>query len=172
MDVVGRFREQWEKERPDIDTSCLEAWGRLKRTAAVFDRGLMPAMGEHGLSIADFEVLAALRRSGPPYQLRPAELTRSLIVTAGAITNRLDNLERRGLISRARLAGDRRGHAVLLTPEGVQIFDPALDAVIERSEALLTPILAELDQLLTILRTLADAMEPDERNGGIPDNQG
>ncbi len=137
MDAVDFFSAQWAAERPDIDVEPIAAWGRLKRTASLFDSALAKTLEDYDLNLAEFEVLAALTRSGTPYEMRPTELTHSLIITPGAVTARLATLERRGLIARRRDERDGRVQLVTLSAKGFHAFQPALAAIIAKSSELL-----------------------------------
>lgn len=136
-DAVDLFSAQWRRERPGMDVAPIEAWGRLKRTAHLFDKKLVEVLEECDLTMAEFEVLAALVRGGPPYEARPTELTRSLIVTPGAVTARLTSLERRGLIARRHHEEDGRVQLVTLTANGMRRFEPAFDRIVEHLREIL-----------------------------------
>ncbi|MFE4516552.1 MarR family winged helix-turn-helix transcriptional regulator [Kitasatospora sp. NPDC056783] len=125
-DHVDRIVAQWGAERPDLDVSPMEVFGRLKRLYRLVDAELNRTFAEHGLDAASFDVLATLKRSGPPYRLTPTGLMRSAMVTSGAITQRLDRLEARGLVTRDRSDQDGRSREVALTPEGHALIDRAL----------------------------------------------
>ena len=105
-------------------------WSDGKRAANLLDRILAQGMEACGLSMGEFEVLAALVRGGPPFESRPSELTRSLIITPGAVTARLAALERRGFIARRPDASDGRVQLVALTAKGLHVFEPALEEVV------------------------------------------
>jgi DNA-binding MarR family transcriptional regulator len=97
--------------------------GRLHRLAAALDAELRVVFVEEGLSDGDFDVLAALRRAGAPYELTPGELAATTMVTSGAVTKRLDRLEERGLVTRTVCAEDARSRKVRLTTDGVALMD-------------------------------------------------
>lgn len=123
LDHVGRIMAQWAQERPDLDVSPQGIIGRLHRLADALDAELRPVFAEAGLSDGEFDVLAALRRSGAPYELTPGELGSSTMVTSGAVTKRVDRLARAGLVTRAVSAADARSREVRLTPAGVELID-------------------------------------------------
>ncbi|MER6303231.1 MarR family transcriptional regulator [Kitasatospora sp. NPDC001539] len=125
-DHVDRVVAQWAVERPELDVSPMEVFGRLKRLYRLVDAELNRTFARHGLDAASFDVLATLRRSGPPYRLTPTRLMQSAMVTSGAITQRLDRLEARGLVTRTRSDQDGRSRDVELTPEGHALIDRAL----------------------------------------------
>src|SRR6476619_6334225 len=100
QDGVDVILEQWRRERPELDHSPVGVVGRISRLARELEQRLEPIYREHGLEPGWHDVLATLRRSGPPYQLRPSELTGTLMLTSSGTTKRLDRLEQAGLIAR------------------------------------------------------------------------
>ncbi|MEU3574554.1 MarR family transcriptional regulator [Kitasatospora sp. NPDC036755] len=137
-DHVDRVVAQWGAERPDLDASPMEVFGRLKRLYRLVDAALNRTFAEHGLDAASFDVLATLKRSGPPYRLTPTGLMQSAMVTSGAITQRLDRLEARGLVTRTRSDQDGRSREVVLTPEGHDLIDRALPDHLATEHRMLT----------------------------------
>jgi DNA-binding MarR family transcriptional regulator len=143
MDAVDVFSAQWTHERPGMNVEPIEAWGRLKRSAHLFEKALSQVLDECDLNMAEFEVLSALVRLGAPYETRPTELTSSLIITPGAVTARLSTLERRGLIARRPHHVDGRVQLVALSAKGLRLFEPAFDRIVERCGELLDELTAE-----------------------------
>ena len=123
-DAVDHLLAQWAQQRPDLDVSPMGVIGRLSRAARLVEAQLRSAFAAHDLDAASFDVLATLRRHDRA--LSPTELMRSAMVTSGAITQRLDRLEARGLVTRAPREGDGRGVVVALTPAGRALIDRAL----------------------------------------------
>jgi DNA-binding MarR family transcriptional regulator len=159
-DPVDRILEQWRTVRPDVDVSPMAVVGRLSRASRLVDAQLSRTFEDHGLDRASFDVLATLRRSGGV--LTPGELTRSAMVTSGAITQRLDRLETRGLISRARSATDGRGVHVRLTDAGRTVIDAALpDHVATENRVLAALTETQRAALTDALRTLLAALGDD-----------
>ncbi|MEU8510489.1 MarR family transcriptional regulator [Kitasatospora sp. NPDC048722] len=163
-DHVDRVVAQWGAERPDLDVSSMEVFGRLKRLFRLVDTELNRTFGEHGLDAASFDVLATLRRSGPPYRLTPTGLMQSAMVTSGAITQRLDRLEARGLVTRTRSEQDGRSREVALTPEGHDLIDRALPAHLATEYRMLAGLddvqtAAFVDAMRTLLAFLGDSAE-------------
>ncbi|MFA6576099.1 MAG: MarR family transcriptional regulator, partial [Nocardioides sp.] len=117
-DHVGRIMAQWGVERPDLDVSPQGIIGRLHRLAVQLDEELRPVFAAAGLSDGDFDVMAALRRSGAPYELSPGQIADTTMVTSGAVTKRLDRLEGAGLVSRRTSTDDGRARRVRLTERG------------------------------------------------------
>ena len=136
-DHVDRVREQWRDVRPDLDTSPIEIVARIGRLAAFFDQSVNELMGRHGLARSSWDVLASLRRAGPPYELSPTELYRGLMRTSGAMTNRLRRLEQSGLIERVPDPGDGRGLLVRLTDAGLDRVDTVAAEHMENERRLL-----------------------------------
>src|SRR5687767_10077382 len=114
-DEVDRLVQAWQRERPDLDISPMEVLSRITRLARHLDRARRQAFAAHDLETWEFDVLAALRRSGKPYELSPGRLLRETLVTSGTMTNRVDRLAARGLVRRAPDPADRRGVLVQLT---------------------------------------------------------
>jgi DNA-binding MarR family transcriptional regulator len=123
MDAVERIVEQWREQRPDLDTDPMLVVGRLLRVAQLVDSALRPPFVAAGLGQGDFDVLAALRRAGPPYARTAGELRRELLVTSGAVTKQVDRLAARGLVRRDVGAPDARVRRISLTPGGVALVD-------------------------------------------------
>jgi DNA-binding MarR family transcriptional regulator len=138
-DVVDRIVGQWQAERPDLDVSPIAVIGRISRLSRLIDRRLGENFARHGLENWMYDVLATLRRCGPPHELTAGELVGQSMVTTGAITNRIDRLADRGLVER-HTAGDRRKVIVRLTPDGLAV----VDAVVESHLATEREILAVL----------------------------
>jgi DNA-binding MarR family transcriptional regulator len=153
VDHVGRIQQQWERERPDLDVSPQGIYGRLHRLGDRLREELMVGFRQFGLGEGEFDVLAALRRAGAPYELAPGELARHTMVTTGAATKRIDRLEAAGLVSRHVSAVDGRGRVVALTDAGRRVIDDAFTAHIANEHRLLEPLSAkdrvDLERLLT-----------------------
>ena len=159
-DPVDRILEQWRTVRPDVDVSPMAVIGRLSRASRLVDVELGRTFAGHGLDAASFDVLATLRRSGGV--LSPGELTRSAMVTSGAITQRLDRLEARGLVTRARNSADGRGVHVRLTDDGLRLIDAALPDHVATEHRVLAALTATQRTALTdALRTLLAALGDD-----------
>ena len=154
--------EQWKRERPDLDVTATGVFGRIARIAALVERSMDRAFGPDGLTAADFIVLAALRRSGKPYQLTPTALSRSMMVSSGGTTKRLDRLETRGLIRRDPHPTDRRGTLVTLTTAGLSTIDTVEAKNVQNEKRLLAPLTrTERANLTQLLRELLLPLERD-----------
>ena len=127
-DRIGLIREQWARERPELDSSGFAQVGRLLLLGKLLERRVSRVLSALDLQLWAFDVLATLRRQGPPYQLTPTELSRATLLTPGAMTNRIDRLEARGLVRREAEPSDRRGVRVLLTEAGIELVDRAIEA--------------------------------------------
>ncbi|WP_026874846.1 MarR family winged helix-turn-helix transcriptional regulator [Jiangella gansuensis] len=155
QDEVDRLTEAWRHERPDLDVSPMEVLSRVSRLARHLDRARRAAFAEHGLEPWEFDVLAALRRAGEPYELSPGVLLGQTLVTSGTMTARVDKLTARGLVSRRRDEDDRRAVRVRLTELGKRSVDAALEGLLAGERELLAGLADdERVQLADLLRTL------------------
>lgn len=162
-DFTDKLLADWKRERPEIDENLFALFGRLQRAGRSFDREVARALGSHGLKVSEFLVLAALRRSGPPYSLTPTELFKSLLITSGTITKRIERLENRHLVERRPDPADGRGTQVYLTPAGKALVDEAVAAPGEEPYQWLQKVLTPLERKLfeRILRKMLRARESD-----------
>ncbi len=161
-DHVDDILAQWARERPDLDAAPMGVVGRLSRLTRYMERAMEGVYAAYGLSGWGFDVLASLRRAGPPYRLTPTALYNATMVTSGAMTNRLDRLERAGLIERLPDPHDGRGNLVALTPRGREAVDAAVAAHIADENELLAPLRPEeRDMLARLLRALLVSFEGD-----------
>ena len=159
-DDVDRLVEAWRRERPDLDTAPMEVLSRVTRLARHLDRARRSAFAEHGLEPWEFDVLAALRREGPPYELSPGRLLASTMVTSGTMTARVDKLVDRGLVSRRPDPLDRRGVLVRLTASGRTAVDAALARLLASEEELLAALgAAERAELTDLLRRVVAPLD-------------
>ncbi len=159
-DEVDQIVAAWRRERPDLDVAPLQILSRVSRLARQLDRDRRAAFAGHDLETWEFDVLAALRRSGEPYQLSPGQLVSQTLVTSGTMTNRIDRLQSQGLVERGPDPTDGRGVLVRLTHDGRARVDTALAALLQRER----DFLADLDddaraQLAGLLRRLAVRFE-------------
>ena len=161
-DHVARIQAEWARERPEIDVSPQGVIGRLHRLAARLTDELVPVYTAHGLTEGEFDVLAALRRAGAPFERAPGELARFTMVTTGAMTKRVDRLEEAGLVARRASEVDGRGKVVALTPAGHELIDATFTEHIANEHRLVAALdPAERDSLEQILTTwLARLDEP------------
>ena len=158
-DHLDKVLEQWAAVRPDLDASPMGVIGRLSRLARVIDTELHRTFAEHDLDRSSFDVLATLRRNDRP--LTPAELMRSSMITSGAVTQRVDRLAARGLVTRTPSPIDGRVVHISLTDEGRALIDRALPDHVANEHRILAA-LNEEDRaaLVDLLRRLLTSLEP------------
>jgi len=156
-DEVDRLVEAWHRERADLDLAPVEVFSRISRLARLLDRARRRAFTAHRIEPWEFDVLAALRRAGAPYQLSPGRLLHETLVTSGTMTNRVDRLAGRGLVDRLPDPGDRRGVLVRMTAEGRSTVDAAFEELLAHERDLLAALPADdratLATLLKVLMT-------------------
>jgi DNA-binding MarR family transcriptional regulator len=155
-DEVDRIVEAWSRERPDLDFSPLQVLSRVGRLSKHLDRARRTAFAASGLEPWEFDVLAALRRAGAPYQLSPKALLQQTLVSSGTMTNRIDGLVTRQLVERRTDPHDGRGVLVVMTDLGREAVDAAISELIA-GEAELLEALSRADQerLSALLRKLS-----------------
>jgi DNA-binding MarR family transcriptional regulator len=158
-DVVDTILAQWRAERPDVDCTPFGVIGRISRLSRILERELRVVFAEYGLESWEFDVLATLRRSAPSYRLPIGGLLPATLVTSGALTNRVDRLEAKGLVFRAPAGDDRRSVQVGLTDRGRALVDEILPRHMDNERRLLTALpAAERTALADGLRTLLVAL--------------
>jgi DNA-binding MarR family transcriptional regulator len=166
-DEVDELVAAWRVQRPDLDVAPLQVLSRVSRLAKHLDIARRGAFAGHGLEAWEFDVLSALRRAGPPFQLTPGALLRATLVTSGTMTNRIDRLAAGGLVRREPDPRDRRGVLVTLSEQGKAVVDAALTDLLDREQALLAGLGEDQrQQLADLLRTLLapfDAADRDAR---------
>lgn len=159
-DKLDEMIDQWRAEKPDLEVGVMASAGRILAVAGQIDRRLGAAAAEHGLDRGQGDVLFTLRRAGRPYRLSPSELVASLLVTSGTMTNRLDRLERQGLIERRPNPEDRRGMDVQLTKKGLGLVDELIPQHVRNEKQMLDVLSAnDRDQLDRIMRKLLGHLE-------------
>ncbi|RDI67202.1 MarR family winged helix-turn-helix transcriptional regulator [Nocardia pseudobrasiliensis] len=154
-DAVDEIVAQWQRERPDLELEAMGIAGRLGRLYLIASRAVEAVFTEHGLQRGEFDVLAALRRSGEPFELNPSALADTLMLSRAGMTGRLDRLEQAGLVRRIADAQDRRAVRVALTEAGRESVDAVVTAHTRNETRLLSVLSAEergeLDRLLRVL---------------------
>lgn len=160
-DSVDVIIGQWTKERPQLadDLWPVQVLGRIQRLGRYMDREMKRFAAERGLEVGEFDVLTTLQRSGPPYQLTAGALLKSTMVTSGAITNRIDRMEGKGLVERVRDEGDRRTVKIRLTEQGSKLTLTFMADHLANEARLLEGLdRAEADALGEGLRKLLEAL--------------
>jgi DNA-binding MarR family transcriptional regulator len=157
-DHVDEVLKQWSIERPDLDASPMGVIGRIARLGRFHDRSIGAVLAGHGLQFDEFDVLATLRRTGPPFRLTPTQLRSSMMVTSATMTNRIDKLERRSFIVREPDPDDRRGVLISLTANGRALVDRAVADHVDNEHRLVSGLsTAERKSLANLLRKLSVA---------------
>ncbi|CAN7158611.1 MarR family transcriptional regulator [Rhizobium sp. LjRoot30] len=160
MDHVDRILDQWRRERPDLDVTAMGILGRLKRLSTHLSREVEVVLQENGLSSSSFDVLATLRRSGAPYRLSPGDLLATTMVTSGTMTNRIDQLEKAGLVERVVNPEDRRSVLIALTEKGFALVEKTVTDHVANQHRLVESLPAEKKAALDgLLRKLLAAFE-------------
>lgn len=159
-DEVDQILAAWARELPGLDVTPLASLSRISRLAKHLDRARREAFAAHDLEVWEFDVLAALHRQGRPHELSPGELIRQTLSTSGTMTNRVNRLEARGLVSRQPNADDRRGVLVRLTEDGCLRVQRALTDLLGYEQRVLAAIApAERQELAGLLRRLLAGFE-------------
>lgn len=160
MDRAQIAVEQWRREIPGVDLLPMEVLGRLAEAAHLVGRNhLEPLFAEFDLQRGEFDVLATLRRSGKPHALTPTQLYAATMISSGGMTNRLDRLERAGLIERRPNPEDRRGTLVAISKAGLALIDRAVPAHLKNEEAVMSCLSAdEQEQLNGLLGKLIEGV--------------
>ncbi|PIB23981.1 transcriptional regulator [Amylibacter kogurei] len=138
MDHVDKIVSQWNSERPDLNVEPMELIGRFGRIARYLSDEMARTFVKHGLNSASFDMLATLRRAGTPYALSPSALMASTMVTSGTMTNRIDQLEKAGWVTRRQNPKDKRAFIIALTDEGFALIDRVVGEHVETQERLVS----------------------------------
>lgn len=154
-DPVDLIVAQWRRERPDLELAAMGTLGRLGRLLVIAQRAIEAVFLEYGLQRGEFDVLAALRRAGEPFELNPSVLADGLMLSRAGMTGRLDRLESAGLVRRIADAKDRRAIRVALTEAGRELIDTVVTAHTENETRMLSVLSAgdrrDLDRIARIL---------------------
>ena len=160
QDHVDELLAQWRRERPDLDVVALGVYGRLFRVGQLSDDELAKGLAQYGLQQGWFDLLAALRRAGAPYELNPTSLMRATLLSSSGMTKRLDRIEEAGLIERRPDPNDRRGTLVRLTRRGKNVIDRAVETHVNNEKRLLGVLTtAERRTLDRVLKSLLINLE-------------
>ncbi|MFC3023511.1 MarR family winged helix-turn-helix transcriptional regulator [Vibrio zhugei] len=151
MDSIDVIRRQWAHECPTLNTLPMGILGRMLRLTKYLEAQVSDWLKSHGLLMGEFDVLMTLRRHGAPYRLTPSAILHSMMLTSGAMTNRLDKLESKGLVVREHSQEDRRSVEVVLTPTGLERVENLLNDYVALQETLLAQLPEEEQQALSQL---------------------
>ncbi|WP_328561753.1 MarR family winged helix-turn-helix transcriptional regulator [Streptomyces coelicoflavus] len=157
-DSVDGFLDQWAALRTDLDLDAMGTVGRILRLSRVVGAGLKEYFAEHDMETWEFDVLATLRRNDRPVTAK--QLAANVMIGSAALTNRVDRLVARGLVSRAAVPGDRRSLHIALTEEGRTRVDDVVEGHVENQRRLLSGLDDhDREELDRILRTLLVSLE-------------
>ena len=152
-DAIDDILDQWSEERPELETAALGVVIRVMALYRSFSREAARALEPLGLELFEYDVLSALRRQGKPFALPATGLARETALSTGAMTNRIDRLEERGLVQRQADESDRRSVIVRLTQRGHKAIDHAIqDRLDAARESLQDLNKSERKQLADLLR--------------------
>jgi DNA-binding MarR family transcriptional regulator len=172
-DHMDRILAQWRRERPDLDVEPIGVLGRLFRSAYLADESLAEGIAPHGLQPGWFDLLAALRRSGRPYELNPTRLMETTMLSSGGMTKRLDRMDEAGLVERRPDPADRRGTLVRLTRRGRAVIDKAVETHARNEERLLASLTrADRRDLDDLLRKLLAGLDRPESPASVQSRRG
>lgn len=164
-DEVDRLVSAWERQRPDLDVSPFQVLSRVTRLARHLDIARREAFADHDIESGEFDVLSTLRRSGEPFELTPSQLLQHTLVTSGTMTNRIDRLVEKGLVSREPDPRDGRGVLVRLTQRGQVRVDAALTELLDRERELLRGLSDDQrKQMGDMLRTVVLPFDQDNES--------
>ena len=165
-DHVDTIVAQWNRERPAVDVSGMAVIGRLGRVNTLIRGRLDAVFAEHDLESWEFDVCATLLRAGAPHQLTPGQLLDSMMITSGAMTNRIDRLEARGFVRRVKNPDDGRQVLVTLTTEGMAKVDAALiDHAANELDLIAALDVEQRHELIELLRLLGDSLASGQQSG-------
>lgn len=151
IDRVDKIIMQWNHEIPTLNTTSMAILGRLSIINKQIERSLQDNFTTYNVNCGEFDVLATLRRSGEPYRLKPTELFNFLMITSGAMTNRIDTLEKKGLVVRENDKVDRRAVYVKLTETGLNLINNAVFKHVEVEDRALAALDKNEKRLLSEL---------------------
>lgn len=171
-DPVDAIVARWRAERPDLNVSSMAVLARISLAHRLFARVLEREYAKHGVNSASFDVLAMLRQVGEPYRLTPTQLYSALRVSSGTMTNRVDQLERAGLVTRAPDPQDRRGLLVELTPRGLALVDGLVARHAAIGERVVSGLSGDEERaLISGLRSVIGSLEQAHRESGGGDTR-
>ena len=159
-DEVDRIVDAWFRERPDLDFAPLQVLSRVDRLSKHLEVARKRAFSRSSLQSWEFDVLAALRRAGAPYQLSPKALLQQTLVSSGTMTNRIDRLVERGFVERLSDPADGRGVLVRMTRQGLTHVDAAITRLVDAEAGILRGLgAADRARLGALLRKLTVSLD-------------
>ncbi|MDX2132952.1 MAG: MarR family transcriptional regulator [Planctomycetota bacterium] len=163
MGHVDVILEQWKQQRPDLELAPMGLTSRLSRIGRHLHQAVERTFAVHGLNLATFDVLATLRRAGPPYRLSPGDLIATTLVTSGTTTHRIDQLVKAGFVERVENPEDGRSILVALTPAGLKKVDAAVADHVANLERLTRGLSdSEFRRLDRLLARYLDVLESNQ----------
>jgi DNA-binding MarR family transcriptional regulator len=167
-DHVARLIALRRRESPGVPLDGMKILSRVRRLDLVSRPEIEAVFERHGIDTGEFDVLATLQRAGPPYTLRPTELFETLMISSGGLTDRLNRLERRGLIARQACPADRRSLLVALTSKGRALIAKAFAEDMAVEQSMLSSLSKfERETLATLLAKLLTQLENKQRQPGV-----
>jgi DNA-binding MarR family transcriptional regulator len=161
-DFIDHLLSQWHEARPDLDASPMSLVARLARIGVLLERRLAAGLEAHGLTVWEFDVLATLRHNEAG-GLPPKRLIGEILLSSGAMTNRIDRLEESGYVERHPEPSDRRGVIVRLTRKGRAVVDPAVEDRFEDARRVAAMLgRREREEMIGTMRKLLIALEKEE----------
>lgn len=161
-DHVDFVVAQWAQTMPSVDASSMEVFGRMARLQKHLERRRCAVLEQYGFKEGEFDVMATLRRSGAPYQLTPTELYNSLLITSGAMTNRLSRLKEAGMVEQIHDPADKRSYKVALTAAGLAAIEKAVFSHTDLQNQFLAPLRIEEREALARMLKLMLAKLPED----------
>ena len=161
-DRVDRMLESWASKLPPIDLDIEGAVQRIQWITKLIHRQMEETLAEYELTHGEWGILRQLAMEDPPYRSSPGQLAQRDGLSSGAMTNRLDQLEKAGLVKRLPDLEDRRALHVELTDKGHKLWADSISAQANK-EARLAASLdeRELAQLNKLLRKVLSGFEED-----------
>lgn len=166
QDEVDRIIAAWHAQRPDLDLAPLEIFSRVGRLTRHLEIARRKAFSSSQLEAWEFDVLSALRRAGSPFELTPGRLMEETLVSSGTMTNRIDRLMTKGLVTREADTSDRRVVRVRLSPRGRKVVDAAMAQLLEFERELLGPL--SKDSRKDLAASLRELLVPFDQATGHP----
>jgi DNA-binding MarR family transcriptional regulator len=140
LNAVQAYMDQWKRARPDLDHEPMGVIARVTRTGGFLAGSIRENLRGAGMEPGEFDVLATLRRVGPPHTLSPKDLVATTMVGGAAMTHRVDKLVERGLVRRDVDPENRRRRQITLTPAGIGLVDAVIADHIENADRFLNAL--------------------------------